>query len=843
MVKVRVGGDMMKGLWKRLLCLILVALLVVPMAFDVSSANAATKPTLNKTSTTLTGVGTTYTLKVKNQPANTTLTWSSSQPKVATVNGLGQVRAAGKGTTTITCVIKYTDKSVMKLTSKITVKVPATAVKINNAKLENNAQQMVVGETYDFNRTLTPKKSSDKTYWVIADEDIATVDKNGVVTAAKAGVTQLQARTGANKTAAMNSLNAVTDSINIIITEPVATVTNTKLTSEKVVTIQFSHAMSKASLINASGTLNTGNVSVEGKTVNNVKAADPGTITPTLSTDGKTLTLTAKNKLDGVYVIKIESDAATQSGIDFKGYDEEFDFSDSLTPAMVSCTTDDTGFVTLITFNKEIDISKLEVSLSDTTLNAATQSVLTTVSNYVLQSDKKTIQLDLSKISSSDYNKPIKIYITGITDLKGNYTTPYVNEFYVVTDTTTKPNATLNYVERTGKNTLTAHFNKSIQYAGYMTINNTTVYGVVDSKDKTCVNYNISASVVNSTGYLNGTLNGWLSYNSITAGSTTNFVVDMSVGATAPVLTGYELVSTVNNNNTMVNSIILTYSKNVVLTSSSGILSTVYQDATSNIIPYSLTYAATVQDNIVTIVIDPTSTIGTGIYTVNIPAYFVSDSYNNYNEAVTIQLKSTTNSAAQLPAPKSIIQDVTDPSKFIVDFSKKVDLTSAQTITNYTIDTRHPISAIVTSNSDAGATVQLTFAAGSIPVTSNYPIYIENVSGYNGTYQAMAKYTELKKLNENVAPVLQSAKLSGSTITLTFNEKIQGTAVFNVYNYGSLVALNSSQGYYIQDNMVVIILAQSVIGSNVYVTPASGCSIKDAAGNLAILPTQITVTQ
>lgn len=833
----------MKGLWKRLLCLILVAALVVPMAFDVSSASAATKPTLSKTSKTLTGVGSTYTLKVKNQPVNTTLTWSSSQPKVATVNGLGQVTAVGKGTTTVTCLITYTDKSVMKLNCKIAVKVPATAVKISNAKLVNNAQQMVVGETYDFNRTLTPKKSSDKTYWVIADEDIATVNSSGVVTAVKAGVTQLQARTGANKTAAMNSLNTVTDSINIIITEPVATVTSTKLTSDKVVTIQFSHAMTKSSLINAAGSLNTGNVSIEGKTVNSVKAADLGKITPVLSTDGKTLTLTATNKWDGVYAIKIESDATTQTGITFKGYDEEFDFSDTLTPAIVSCTVDDTGFVALITFNKEIDISKLAVQLNDTTLNATTQSVLTTVSNYVLKSDKKTIQLDLSTISSSDYNKPIKIYLTGITDLKGNFTTPYVNEFYVVTDTTTKPNATLSYVERTAKNTLTAHFSKSIQYAGYMTINNTTVYGVVDPKDKTCVNYNIGSSIANSTGYLNGTVSGWLSYNSVTTGSTTNFVVDMSVGATAPVLTGYELISTVNNNNTVVNSIILTYSKDVVLTNTSGVLSTVYQDTNSNIIPYYLTYAATVQDNVVTIVIDPSSTIGTGIYTVNIPAYFVSDSYNNYNEAVTIQLNSTNSTGTQLPAPTSIIQDATNPSVFTVNFSKKVDLTSAQTVTNYTIDTVHPISAVVVSNSDAGAAIQLTFAAGSIPVTSNYPIYIENVSGYSGTYQAMAKYTELKKLNENVAPVLQSAKLSGSTITLTFNEKIQGTAVFNVYNYGSLVAVNSSQGYYIQDNMIVIILAQTVIGTNVYVTPGTGCSIKDAAGNSAILPSQITVTQ
>lgn len=835
---------MMKGLWKRLLCMLLAVALIVPMVFsDSAVVLAAKKPTLNKKSKTITGVGSVYTLTVENQPENTTLTWSSSNNKVADVNGLGQVTAKAKGKTTITCLITYTDKSVMKLTCKVTVKVPATAVAISNANLVNNAHNMLVGETYDFNRKLTPTGSSDKTYWVIADEDIATVDSQGVVTALKAGATTLQARTGANKTAAMDPLNAITDSIILIVEEQTATVTKAEKTDDYTVIVQFSHAMTKSSLITTTGALNTGNVVIDGKKVNNVTAADLGTITPTLSSDGKTLTLKATNKWDGVYRIQIENDATTTSGTKFVGYDEEFDFSDNLIPAMVSFSIDDTGFIGLITFNKEIDITSMEVALdtsAQSSLNVVTQTVLTTTSNYKLRADKKTIQVDLSGISSTDYNKLLTFSITGIKDLKGNITQPYINTVYIYTDTSTKPNATLQYVERTSKNTLTAHFSKSIQFPGFITINNMTAYGTVDSEDKTCVNYTISDTTASSTGYLNGTIQGWYSYNTLTSAEATNFVVDMSVGAIPPTLTNYELVSTLNNNTTT-NAIVLTYNKNVTLSNASGVLTSVYTDNYSNVNQYYLQYAATVKDNVVTIVIDPSTVIGTGLYQVTLPANFVYDSYYNFSSAYTISLTSSISSGTKLPAPTSIVQDVTDPSVINISFSKKLDLTTAQNVNNYAVDTVHPYSAIVTYNDISGATVQLRFASGTMRLNANYPVTIENVCGVSGTYTAMDKYTKIMQLKENVAPTLTSAKISGTTITLTFSENIQGTAAFNVYNYTTTIPATSIANTYIQDNLVYIVLPQGVYGTDIRIEAASNCVIKDIAGNKAALSGQVQV--
>lgn len=829
----------MKGFWKRFVCLVLVAILAVPMTFH--TASAASLPKLNKTSLTLNGVGMTYTLKVKNEPANTTLTWSSSDTDVATVNALGQVTGMSKGKAVVTCLVTYSDKSIVKLTCKITVKVPATAVSISNAQLKNNTHEMIVGQTYDFNRKLTPSNSSDKTYWIIKDEDIATVDKNGVVTAVKQGTTQLEARTGKNKTAAMDPLNTVTHSINITITEPVAEVTEVKKTDDKTLTIKFSAAMKKASLINASGSLNTGNITIEGKKVNNVTAADLGVITPNLTTDGLTLTLKTTNKFDGVYSVKIENDCLTESGIAFKGYDQELDFSDTLIPAITAATVDDTGFVANILFNKEVDISGLTVTVADTTLNPTTQLLLTTASNYKLKADKKTLQLDLSGIAYADYNKQLHIYISGIKDLKGNFTQPYNNDIYLYTDNSQKPNATLSYVKRTSKTTITAYFSKAIQNGGYMTLNNVTVYGAVDSNDKTAVNYTImDSTITNATGYLNGTITGWNSYNTLMPASAVNFVVDMSVGAAAPTITNYQMTTTMNNN-TPVNTIVITYNKDVTLPVNTGVLSAVYRDANSNIIPYYITYGATAKGNVVTILIDPSTTIGTGIYTVTLDTGFVYDSYKNNSDKTTLTLSASATSTAQFPAPTEIRQDKDNPSIIYVNFPKKVDLASAQTPSNYSFDTVHPYSAYVTSNSDAGATVQLTFTPGALRYTSNYPVTIENVSGYSGSYQPMAKYYKLQQFNENAAPKFQYARLNGNTITMYFDEAIQGTVVLNIYSGGNLITLNSSTSYYIQDNTIVIVLAQAVSSTNLYIIPQSGCSIKDAAGNSATLASQIPV--
>lgn len=834
----------MKGIMKRVFCFLLVAALAIPTVCFNTKVSAAALPALNKKSKTLTGIGTMYTLKVKRQPANTRLSWKSSDSKIVTVDGLGQVTAKKKGKAVVTCTITYSDKSVMKLDCDFTVKVPATDVKISNAKLKNNAHEMIVGEKYDFNRSLTPKGSSDKSYWYIKDQDIATVDKNGVVTALKEGTTQLEVRSGASKKAAEDRLNDVTHAINISITAPVAEVTNVVKSGDNQLTITFSHEMSRGSLINASGRLNTGNIRLEGKKIDNKDAADLGDITPALSLDGKTLTLTAKNKFDGYYELKIENDATTVAGIAFKGYETEFDFRDNVKPTMLDARVDETGVIAVFKFNKEINIAGLQASVDTTSISDLTKNILITPANYKLSADKKSIQLDLSGISSSDFNKDIIVRLTGINDVKGNPCEPYVNVAYLHPDNIpNKPNAVLLKVERTSQNKLTATFDKSIRVPGYLTWSNSSTYGMVDPEDKTKVHYTFNGGFGNNNSYLNVTLNGWQSYNCTSTSPSVTYTVDMTSGAMPPVLKDSKLVTTTNNA-TLVNSIVLTYDKKVTLydNSKSGILTAQYRDNNSNVSATTLMYAATVAEDTVTLVIDPKTPIGAGVYTITLPAFFVYDSFDNHSQSVTITIAPTVDSTMRFPAPVDIKQSEENPNEFYVTFPKKVDIASAQVPTNYRVDNVFPYSAVVTSNSDSGAVVKLNFNPGTITMTASLPFYVTNITGYNNTYKPMDSYFTYVAVKENVAPIMLSCELQGSTIIMKFKEQIQGTAAFDVYSNGSLVSLNTSKSCEIAGDMVIITLAQAVSTYGLYVTPKPGCVITDLAKNPAILATQIPVT-
>ena len=190
------------------------------------TVQAATKITISCTKKTV-AVGGKYTLTVQGvNDKKATYAWSSSDKKVATVSKKGVVTGVAEGSATIQCKITLSDKSTKTLSCKVTVKeqIAAKSVKISNAKLdENKVHTMVEGESYDFNRKLSPSKSNDKTYWYIQDEEYAKVDSGGVVTAKKAGTTLLIAKVGIDRVSAEEATNKVVASIRLNIVEPEAT--------------------------------------------------------------------------------------------------------------------------------------------------------------------------------------------------------------------------------------------------------------------------------------------------------------------------------------------------------------------------------------------------------------------------------------------------------------------------------------------------------------------------------------------------------------------------------------------------------------------------------------------
>ncbi len=136
--------------------------------------------------------GDTYTLQATILPEdanNKTLSWSSSSPTVATVDENGMITAIAAGTTTITATA--TDESGITATCKVTV-----LQHVESITLQVTSGSIYVGQAKYLRATILPENASNKNVvWSSTNEAVATVDQTGLVSAHKAGQTQIVATT------------------------------------------------------------------------------------------------------------------------------------------------------------------------------------------------------------------------------------------------------------------------------------------------------------------------------------------------------------------------------------------------------------------------------------------------------------------------------------------------------------------------------------------------------------------------------------------------------------------------------------------------------------------------
>ncbi len=119
-----------------------------------------------------------------------TVTWSSSDTKIVTVDSNGKVTAVAGGTATITA--KASDK---QATCTVTVSVPVESVVIDkeSISLEEGSSSTLVA-------TVKPDDATDKSVsWSSSNTSIAAVDQNGKVTAVKEGKATITAKAGSQK--------------------------------------------------------------------------------------------------------------------------------------------------------------------------------------------------------------------------------------------------------------------------------------------------------------------------------------------------------------------------------------------------------------------------------------------------------------------------------------------------------------------------------------------------------------------------------------------------------------------------------------------------------------------
>lgn len=137
------------------------------------------------------GIGEEKTMPVTFVPStasNKSLTWTSSNEAVATVDATGKITGKAAGTAIITVTSADGGK-----TSTCTVVVEAIAVEA--VTLDKTEAALGIGETVNLIPTIAPANASDKRVtWSSTNEDVASVDDHGVVTGRTVGTATISAQ-------------------------------------------------------------------------------------------------------------------------------------------------------------------------------------------------------------------------------------------------------------------------------------------------------------------------------------------------------------------------------------------------------------------------------------------------------------------------------------------------------------------------------------------------------------------------------------------------------------------------------------------------------------------------
>ena len=148
--------------------------------------------TLSQTSATLIeGDSITLTATVTPEDAtDKTVTWTTSDAEVATVDANGKVIAVAPGNAVITA--KAGEK-----TATCTVTVEKKVIAVDGITLSQTSATLVEGDSITLTATVTPEDATDKTVtWTTSDAEVATVDANGKVIAVGPGTAVITAKAG-----------------------------------------------------------------------------------------------------------------------------------------------------------------------------------------------------------------------------------------------------------------------------------------------------------------------------------------------------------------------------------------------------------------------------------------------------------------------------------------------------------------------------------------------------------------------------------------------------------------------------------------------------------------------
>ena len=160
---------------------------------NVTIVKKATVPTVTLSKTKLelnVGSSQKLTYTVKNNTSSISITWSSSNKSVATVDKNGNVKGVKAGTATITATYTYNGTKYKK-TCSVTVKQSSSTETPPTVTLSKTSLELNVGSSQKLTYTVKNNSSNVSITWSSNNTSIATVDKSGNVKGVKAGTTTI----------------------------------------------------------------------------------------------------------------------------------------------------------------------------------------------------------------------------------------------------------------------------------------------------------------------------------------------------------------------------------------------------------------------------------------------------------------------------------------------------------------------------------------------------------------------------------------------------------------------------------------------------------------------------
>lgn len=172
--------------------LLLVCAMIISACGPVSTLPSSTQPTYDGDyEIRLTAIGSTTikagkTVQIRSSVTGTTakdVTFTSSNPEIATVNEKGLVTGISEGTATIVCTLVIEPACTKSITITVEKAVRPESITIENA--DNSVAW--AGETLQLTTKIVPEEASALVTWESSNEDIATVAENGLVSFLAAG--------------------------------------------------------------------------------------------------------------------------------------------------------------------------------------------------------------------------------------------------------------------------------------------------------------------------------------------------------------------------------------------------------------------------------------------------------------------------------------------------------------------------------------------------------------------------------------------------------------------------------------------------------------------------------